>query len=152
MAKYSVVANEGGAEIQGWGEVMQNLNREIQNIIGRSMGGLIDATILIHRAVENEEPKIPVDTANLRHSWFTSTFYEGKNPGIFFGYSANYALWVHEMVDADFTTPRMRKKGKAKKATLYTPRAGSGAKFLETKINRHHDDILKAIGNKAKIK
>lgn len=152
MAKYSVVASEGGAEIQGWGDVMQNLNREIQNIVGRSMAGLIEATMLIHVATETEDPKVPVDTGNLRHSWFTSPFYEGGNPGMFFGFAANYALTVHEMVDADFTTPRMRKKGKAKKATLYTPRAGAGAKFLETKINRHHDDIIKAIAGKAKIK
>jgi hypothetical protein len=143
----TVSADANGSSIQGFGDVMTNLNREIGAIVGRTMGGLIDAAIIIRRATETEEPKVPVDTGNLRHSWFTSSFYDGQNPGLFLGFSANYALWVHENVGADFTSPRKhRKTGK-----MYTPRQGSGAKFLEAKINTHHDDILNAIKNKAQI-
>ena len=147
MRSTRVTADVNGSSIQGFGDVMANLNREINAIVGRTMGGLIDAAIIIRRATENEEPKVPVDTGNLRHSWFTSSFYDGRNPGLFLGFSANYALWVHEMVGADFTSARRsRKTGK-----IYLPRQGAGAKFLETKINNHHDDILKAIRDKAQI-
>lgn len=120
--------------IKGFDEVIKNLSDEIKAMEERSMEGLIDAAIIIRRAMDLEEPKIPVDTNNLRGSYFTETVKENGKPGLILGFTANYALWVHEMVDAKFK------------------RKGSGAKFMESALNRHHDDVLKAIADKAKIK
>lgn len=137
--------------IKGFDEVIKNLSREIKAMEGRTMEGLIDATIIIRRAMDTEEPKIPVDTNNLRGSYFTTQKYENGMPGIEFGFTANYALWAHEMVDADFKSPRWRTDPRTHKKKWYTPRAGAGAKFMESALNRHHDDILKAIADKVKI-
>ena len=62
-----------GANPKGLQEVMQNLNREIQGIKGRSMKGLIEAAILIRRDMESTPPLTPVDLGNLRASWFVVT-------------------------------------------------------------------------------
>jgi len=50
------------------------------------------------------------------------------------GYSANYAVWVHEMLES----------------TNWT-RPGSGPKWFERNLKRNKDIILKIIGENAKI-
>lgn len=119
--------------LRGFTEVKANLNREIQKIEKRTMYGMIKAVDFIHRKTETESPKVPVDTGNLRHSWFTSTMKVEHKPVIKFGFSANYALWVHEMVDANFH------------------RNGSGAKFLEAHLMQNHNEVLRIIGENARI-
>lgn len=131
--------------ILGFDEVLRNLSREIQNIQGRSAEGLVRAAEWLRFDMDHVSPKIPVDTNNLRGSWFTETFHQGKDLGVVLGFTANYALWVHEMVDADFTSVRTR-RGKE-----YKPREGAGAKFMEAALNRNHDKILEIIHQYAKI-
>ena len=58
---------------------------------------------------------------------------QDSDPVIILGFSANYALWVHEMVDAIFQRP------------------GAGAKFLEAALKRNKNAILRAIADSAKI-
>ena len=55
------------------------------------------------------------------------------------GFSANYALFVHEMIDR-----------KSKKINWNRP--GSGAKFFEDSLKRNKNKILQIIGNNARIK
>ena len=69
-----------------------------------------------------------------------------KGLAILMGFSANYALFVHENVEADFTSSRKR-KGK-----IITRRSGAGAKFFEAALNRNKNKILQIIGNNARIK
>jgi hypothetical protein len=57
-----------------------------------------------------------------------------RQPTVVLGFSANYAMFVHEMVGANFG------------------REGSGAKFLEASLKRNKDKILKAIQGGAKIR
>jgi len=59
--------------IQGLNEVIANLNAEIQAMETRTMSGLIRAVALLRRSMDEEAPKIPVDTGNLRASWFVVT-------------------------------------------------------------------------------
>lgn len=63
-------------------------------------------------------------------------------PVLIMGFSANYALWVHEMVDAQFSGRPGKKPG----------RPGSGAKFLESALKRNKGVILEAIQKHASIK
>ena len=56
-----------------------------------------------------------------------------KNPIVVFGFSANYAMWVHENVGAKFNRP------------------GSGAKFFEAAIERNKNEMIKVIAEYAKI-
>ena len=55
-------------------DIMKNINRELDKIKGRSMKGMIRAAIWLRRDMEYTPPLIPVDTGNLRSSWFTKQF------------------------------------------------------------------------------
>ena len=126
---------KAGAQILGLDKVGANLNKEILKIKGRSMKGLIEAAAFIRRDMEQTDPKIPVDTGNLRASWFTTTIRQTVNIfGVLMGFTANYAVWVHEMVDAVFKRP------------------GAGAKFFEYALKRNKQKILEIIRNNARIR
>jgi len=92
--------------------------------------------ILLRGAMDKEAPKIPVDLGKLRASWFTKFVNVGAVHGVIFGFSANYALYVHEMVGADFVTPRWRYGPGPGKKRWYVPRPGAGPKFMETHMKR----------------
>lgn len=153
------------ANIRGFEQVIANLNKECLAMSNGSRAGMNRVARFIQRDVETTPPLTPVDLGNLRSS-FTVKDAHGEaqanigsrtgnryqNYGIMFGYPVNYALWVHEMVDADFTSPRIRYgPGKGKKRE-YTPRQGAGAKWLESSINRNHDTILQIIADGARKK
>ena len=124
--------------IKGTDIVLANLNREIAKIKVRSAAGLIEAAIMIRRDMEKTPPLIPLDTGNLRASWFTTAYTKAKRFGLLLGFNSNYALFVHEMVD----------KGKQ----INWSRPGSGPKFFEAALKRNHKQILKIIGINARIK
>lgn len=132
-----------GAKIIGLAEVGKNLNREIEKIKGRTMKGLILSAILIRIDMDKTPPLIPiaVDSGNLRQSWFTSPFYKGNGFGLHIGFSANYALFVHEMIDEE---------GTGSKINWNRPR--SGPKFLEQSLKRNQKEILQIIAKHSKIK
>ena len=139
-------------QVTGFDNVMRNLNAEIKAIKGRSMKGLIEGVAIIHRGTETQTPKVPVDTGNLRNSWFTTPGSFMGSPYVQFGYTANYAAFVHEMVGADFTSARPRYDKRTKKMKMYTPRKGAGAKFLETAITDNKEEILEVVRKNAYIK
>ena len=56
-----------------------------------------------------------------------------KTPVVIMGFSANYAIFVHENVGANFKRP------------------GSGAKFLEAALKRNEKNILETVAKSAKI-
>lgn len=61
------------AGIKGFDEVMTNLNREIEKIKGGTMKGLLESAEIIRKDMDKTPPTIPVDTGNLRQSWFVTT-------------------------------------------------------------------------------
>ena len=162
-------------QLKGMKAVMERLNAEILKIKGRSLEGLIQAVILMRRDMEYTAPSIPIDTGNLRASWFVVTVkgiekgrspdFKGddanelrakhssfvgemkalasatKEPVVIMGFSANYAVFVHEMVGATFRQP---KKGAA--------RAPTGAKFFEEALNRNEKLMLQTIRDYAYIR
>lgn len=154
--------------VSGLDKTLRNLNQSAEKIEGKTMKGLIRAVIEIRRTSDKETPKIPVDTGNLRASWFTVTSngsiqagaspnFKGKKsskfesshsatlsdaqsmkvvsegPFLLFGYSAYYAVEVHEAVEKNFR------------------REGSGALFLQTAIDNNQHEILRLISKEAKI-
>ena len=126
------------AELRGLHTVMRNLNREIKKIEGRTMQGLIEAARHIRYDMEVTSPIIPVDTGNLRQSWFTralSTVGDITHfVALMIGFTASYAVWVHEMVGAHFKRP------------------GSGAKFFEAALKRNKRVILNIIRKHARVR
>ena len=125
--------------IKGMDVVLANLNREIVKMKVGAGAGLIEAAILIRRDMDKTPRLIPVDTGNLRASWFVNTVKSINWFGILMGFSANYATFVHEMVD---------QSGRK----INWSRPGSGPKFFEKAIKRNKDKILQIIGNNARIK
>jgi len=137
FTSHSMVPGHGGirpGNIRGFEQVIANLNKEILAITEGARLGMLKAAIHIQRDVETNEPLTPVDLGDLRLSWEVHSIHQGglghRQFGIMFGYSANYALWVHEMVDAKNWT-----------------RPGSGPKWLEASINRNHDTLLQIIAS-----
>ena len=146
-APKSIKPNTG---LKGMDIVLSNLNKEIKAIEGRTMKGLIQGAIIIHTDMEKTPPLIPIDTGNLRASWFTSTFREGRKFGLTIGFGANYALFVHEMIGP--AKPGWKYgPGKGKKR-WYIPRADAGPKFFEASLKRNKDLVLKEIADNAAIK
>ena len=128
------------AQLQGMKAVITKLNAEILKIEARSMKGLIEASIIIRRDMEKTPPLVPVgETGNLRASWFTSPIKVTGMPGLLIGFNANYAIFVHEMVD---------KEGKK----INWNRPGSGPKFFEAALSRNAKLILQTIQKNAYIK
>ena len=69
--------------IKGMDVVMANLNKEILKIKRRSLQGLIEGAMIVRRGMDHTPPKIPIDTGNLRASWFVVTatgVKEGHSP------------------------------------------------------------------------
>ena len=61
------------AQIKGMDKVLRNLNKEIKKIKKKSMTGLVKSAILIRRDMDKTSPLIPIDTGNLRASFFVVT-------------------------------------------------------------------------------
>lgn len=129
--------------IKSFNTVKANLSREIEAIENRSMEGLIQAAAYIRVDMERTPPLIPVDTGNLRASWFTSRLLFHWKPSLIIGFSANYAVFVHEMVDFG--------RGEGNVFAINWNRPNSGPKFFEACLNRNHDEILKIIQENVKI-
>lgn len=125
---------ESGATLKGLNTVIGNLNKEVKKIKNRSMKGLIQASIIVRRDMEYTPPLIPVDTGNLRDSWFTKPIFIMANPALVIGFSAFYAVFVHENLEAHFQRP------------------GAGAKFMEASLKRNSKNILNAIAHEARIR
>jgi hypothetical protein len=124
--------------IKGFDNVMKNLNKEIKAIKDRTQAGLIQATIIVRRSTEKTEPLTPVDTGNLRASWFTNSpsVVTSVRPSVDMGYSANYAIYVHEMIDKKINWTR----------------TGSGPKWFEIHVKEETGNILQTIKKHAEIR
>jgi len=138
-------------KMTGLDNVLNNLNKEVDKIIERTLAGLIRAAIIVIRDMEKTAPTVPRNLGNLRSSVFlvtdTGEVMMGADPGIAkitnkgpyiaLGFSANYAAKVHEMVGARF------KQGDGPER---------GAKFLERALDRNTKVILEMIQKEAQIK
>ena len=124
---------ETKAGLKGLNTVLRNLNKEMKAINGRSMKGLIQAAIVIRRDMDYTSPMIPIDTGNLRASWFTEPFFITGSPALIIGFTAFYAVFVHENIGVHFQRP------------------GAGAKFMEASMKRNSREILETIAHEARI-
>lgn len=184
------IGSRGVTGLKGVRNVVRNINIQLASIQGRTLKGMLMGAALIHNETEKGTVKVPVDTGNLRHSWFivssaakivsgggkTRTVdggggFTGPNAGrmaaehsamlksmkarayayssindgpfVFMGYSANYAFWVHEMLDVG-PWDEVEKKGFKRK--------GSGPKWFEYAIKKQEPNIINIIRKNARIK
>lgn len=129
--------------VKGMKNVMNNLNREIANIKGASMQGLMRVSIAIKNDTETSKPKTPVDTGNLRASWRVYPIKVLTGANIMFGFTANYAEYVHENVGAQFygRDPSTSSRG----SKFPGGRPDSGAKFFESSIKKLTPEIVRIL-------
>lgn len=122
------------AFLKGLDTVLRNLNKEIKAIEGRSVKGMGLAVMAIHNDTETVHPLVPVgETGNLHNSWFNEPLMLASGPAVIFGYSANYAAYVHEMLGAHFQRP------------------GAGPKWFQSHIRRTKERTLRIIWENARI-
>lgn len=152
-------------KLEGIDTVMNNLSKEIQRIDGVSLKGLIRSSVIVRRAMDKEEPKIPVDTGNLRSSQFTvtsagqTTFkgggFKGKKSS---GMQSDHDRVISEenanikgqvpIVAVGFTANYAAEVHEDMEKKRLRP--GSGPKFLESKLLSKKGEILAMIAKEAK--
>ncbi len=130
-----------GYRIEGIEEVLFNLNAELQKLKIRGHAGLLTAAnYVLTDADIGRPPLVPHLTGNLRSSRFAQPFTDAKgDPFVIFGYRANYAAAVHEMMQAPSGKP------------INWSRPGSGPKFFEASIKRNSLRVLYIIADYARI-
>jgi hypothetical protein len=145
--------------IQGFNQVIRNLNIKFNEIEGGTLKGLIECAKFLHRETETNVPLVPVGKTGYLHNSFqyqplptgvgvAEGGLEGTNiesptfgrvgghgkHGIRIGYSAGYALWVHEMIGAHFK------------------KVGAGAHWFKAAIERNTDTLLQIIAANTRVK
>ena len=160
-----------GNDIKGFDTVLKNLNAEIEKIKVKSAAGLIKATIIIRNDTEKTTPITPVDTGNLRSSWFVVSLrkmasdvhnkaFKGKKKddmakehsaaiseamGMVQAYLKKGILVVFGY-SAEYAAAVHEKLG----ANFQRP--GAGPKWFESAIKRNAPKIVGIIANETKIK
>lgn len=117
---------------------MRAVERNMQLIIGGIKGpistkALLQAAEYLHLDMLTTTPTIPKDKGDLRESWYAvPSLSMGTIPAVEAGFTSDYAVYVHEMIDAAYPNP----------INWTTP--GSGAKFFQKAIQRNYQ-ILPSI-------
>jgi hypothetical protein len=119
-----------GVRVVGIERVVKNLNREIRRIRGRTKTGLWLAAQYVKGA---SLVKTPVDTGHLRQSAYVTAFDSSAGPGAEIGYTAAYAVYVHE-IDKNYRAP------------------GTSWKFLERALMESRKAILEIIARTSKVR
>lgn len=120
-----------GWRLEGVEKVTSNINKVLNGMTVRGHAGLVSAAnYILTDADIGQPPLVPALTGNLRSSRFTEPFdAPGGTPAVVFGYSANYAAAVHEMMSSVSGAP------------INWSRPGSGPKFFEASIRRNQKKI-----------
>lgn len=159
---------KNGADLKGLNKVLRNLNKEVKKIKGRSLKGLIRAQIIIRRDMEFTSPVIPVDTGNLRSSYFTVTS-KGKTEE---GQSSVFVGIRTGQMSEDHASCLSRNKSKIagtkpalimgfsafyatfvhENVGVHFQRPGAGAKFMEASLKRNTRKTLEMIAHEARIR
>ena len=113
--------------LEGLDKVLKNIQKEIDHIEGASLDGLKAAALKVQRL---SDKRTPVDTGNLKSSGETITL-TSSPPVVAVSYSANYAVFVHENLEARHTNGR--------------------AKFLESAVRDLEAEIVNTVASFAKI-
>ena len=118
-------------KLEGLETVKSILNYKINQIKGKTKGGLMHAALIIRR---RSQQLTPVHTGNLKGSAYTQAWAlpGGLGPGAEIGYTASYAVFVHE---------------------IEATHKGQGTwKFLEYAMQEKAGEVLKIIRDNARIR
>jgi hypothetical protein len=128
-------------QIQGVKEIVFNLGKQIRGNEQKLARALKKAGLFIQR---ESQKRVPVEFGVLKASAFTRAFQLGNRTDVVVGYTAPYALWVHEKV-------LMKLKGQPRrpspphKGRYWDPQGKAEARFLENVVNQKQQDIIQII-------
>lgn len=109
-------------------KVLANLNCEVKGISNRSRAAMRTVGFMVKGA---SQALTPVETGNLRGGAYMRSADTTAGPGVEIGYTAAYAVFVHERTE------------------LHHPKGQ--AKFLETTLKKNAKQILEIIRKTAKL-
>jgi hypothetical protein len=136
-------------KVVGLETVMRNLNAQIAQIKGDVLAGLMEAGLQVQRAAQQ---RVPVQTGNLKASAYTRKDPSGR-PQVQVGFSASYALWVHENVEMKLKgLPRARRGYKGSQGRYWDPQGKAGPKFLQNAVNDNRGNILQIVQRRARVR
>ena len=128
--------------MKGSKKVLANLNKEVNQIRGRTIGGLLAGGLIVQA---DSQRRTPVHFGNLRGSAYTRRA-QGNPNGIEIGYSADYAIYVHENVEEKW-------RGKERKdgiGVYWGPKGES--QFLLKAIKAKQKEFIDAVHSHARIR
>lgn len=146
-------------KVKGVDKVIRNMLNAGGQIERNAQTGMKRAGLFIQR---ESQRIVPVQTGNLRASAFTRALGQGANFSVVVGYTASYAIFVHENLSAAHgrafnikhadkiarANSRMR-KGRARSRVYFRRGANQQAKFLEKPVRENTDKIFKIISGTA---
>ena len=151
-------------------KVMANLNKEVKLIENRTLKGMIRGVLDIRRDMDFTPPVIPVDTGNLRQSWFVVTSKGGTPQGSspkFKGKKAGKLASDHATVKGAIKERALAKSHKGPVVAcgfsaeyaykvhedygVRFRRPGAGAGFFVSAIKKNKRNVLEKIKENAKV-
>ncbi len=131
------------ATITGVKEILANLAKKDAILAAKLQLGLKAAGLRLQR---ESQRLVPVDTGNLKASAFTRMSGAGWKSQVKVGYTAFYALYVHEAVGMKLKGQLRSTKGK-----YWDPQNRAQAKFLEEPARRLGPDLRRMIQERMRI-
>lgn len=92
-------------QTKGMDGVISNLDKHVKSVESKALKGVVNASFFIERETDTTFPKVPVDLGNLRQSFFRETTSTATRVSCMLGYTANYAIYVHEKPNQKFQRP-----------------------------------------------
>lgn len=123
------MARTGNVIVKGVPDTSRRLGRAFSRIKARTPEGLEKAADYLEMKTLTISPTTPKKTGHLRDSFFRYAVRDRTNRAVLtLGYSAPYAMWVHEMLGAvNWTEP------------------GSGAKWLQIAMRREQKGMVRIV-------
>lgn len=133
-------------QLEGVQQVLLNLRIQQKVIAANVARGLKTAGLMLQR---ESQKLVPVNLGNLKASAFTRATGQGFDTVVNVGYTANYALYVHEAVGMKLKG--QKRTGFGAKGKYWDPQGRAQAKFLEQPARTLTSDLLRIIKNSAKF-
>lgn len=132
--------------IEGVRQVLENLKKEEQRLGERISRALKIAGLTLQRA---SQEVVPVHFGVLKASAFTRSTGSGYDTVVTVGYTASYAIYVHEAVG--MVLKGQPRTGEGAKGRYWDPQGKAQAKFLEEPARRLAPELTKIIRDAAKV-
>jgi len=133
-------------KIDGVRDIQRNLCKADSRIRKALERGVVKAGLYIQR---ESQRIVPVDTGNLKASAFTRKIGSGVKFDVIVGYTASYAIYVHENIEEkNKGEPRPRRRG-VDRGNFWDPPGRGQSKFLETPAREGKRRLIQIVRKEA---